>query len=159
MDSEYAELFETITKESNISPTTVAAFLTETLTALKREGTQIDKVSDSQIRQIFKHVSSGELTKEAIPNIVDWLAKNEDKNLQDVINSLGLKVLSREDIEKIVDNIIANNKRLVEERGMQAFGPLMGMVMKELRGKADAAIVGEFVRKKLEDLRKSEPSV
>ena len=155
MDSEYAELFETITKESNISPTTVAAFLTETLTALKREGTQIDKVSDSQIRQIFKHVSSGELTKEAIPNIVDWLAKNEDKNLQDAINSLGLKMLSKEEMENTVDKIIANNRRLVEERGVHAFGPLMVMVMRELRGKADAALVGELVRKKLENFGKS----
>jgi len=61
--------------------------------------------------------------------------------------------MSKEELEKIIEAIIEANKGLVEERGAKAFGILMGMVMKEVRGKANAASVGELIRKKLKDIR------
>jgi len=152
LDSEYSELFETIVKESEVSPTTVAVFLTETLRALKRDGVQVDNMSEKQMREIFKHVGNGELTKEAIPEVVGWLSKHEGKNIQEAISSMGLKILSKEELIKIVDNIVENNRKIVKERGMEAFGPLMSMVMKEVRGKANPALVGKLLREKLKQL-------
>jgi glutamyl-tRNA(Gln) amidotransferase subunit E len=149
LDSEYSELFETIIKESDVSPITVAAFLTETLRALKRDGVQIEKVSENKMREIFRSISSGELTKEALPEIFSWLSKHEDESIQEAINGLGLKIISKEELEKIVDAIIEANKGLVEERGAKAFGILMGMVMKEVRGKASTTLVSELLKKKL----------
>jgi glutamyl-tRNA(Gln) amidotransferase subunit E len=149
LDSEYTELFETIAKESGVSSTTVAAFLTETLTALKREGVQVDNVSEKQMQEIFKHVGTGELTKEAAPEIVSWLSKHEGKSIQEAVTSLGLKILSKEELTKVVERIVQSNKKIVEERGIEAFGPLMSMIMKEVRGRADPALVGELLRKKL----------
>jgi glutamyl-tRNA(Gln) amidotransferase subunit E len=119
---------------------------------LKRDGVQVDNVSEKQIREIFKHVGTGELTKEAIPEVVSWLSKHEDKNIQEAISSLGLKILSEKELMKIVDDIVENNKKIVEERGMEAFGPLISMVMKEVRGKAKPALVSELIRKKLKQI-------
>jgi glutamyl-tRNA(Gln) amidotransferase subunit E len=150
LDSEYGELFETIVKESNISPTTVAAFVTETAKALKRDGVRVEKVLDNQIREIFKAVGSGRLTKEAVPEIVSWLSRHENSTVDDAINEIGLKMLSSEELEKIVDSVIESNRSLIEERGVIAFGPLIGMVMKEVRGKVNAASVSELVKKRLE---------
>ncbi|PIU59513.1 Glu-tRNA(Gln) amidotransferase GatDE subunit E, partial [Candidatus Bathyarchaeota archaeon CG07_land_8_20_14_0_80_47_9] len=155
LDSEYGELFETVVKESGVSPTTVAAFMTETLKALKRDGIQIEKVSDNQMREIFKCLGKGELTKEAIPDVAVWLSKHEGKSLQEAVDNLGLKLLSREELEKMVDGVIKNNKDLIEESGAKAFGPLMGIVMKEARGKANTNIVNELIKKKLEQLEKN----
>jgi len=154
LDSEYTELFETIIKESDVSPITVAAFLTETLRALKRDGVQIEKVSENKMREIFRSISSGELTKEALPEIFRWLSKHEDKGLHEAIDSLGLKVISEEELENIVDNAMENNKDLIERSGAKAFGPLMSIVMKEVRGKASPNIVSELVKRKLEQLEK-----
>ena len=150
LDSEYGELFETIVKESNVSPTTVAAFMTETAKALKRDGVRVENVSDNQIREIFGAVGSGRLTKEAVPEIVNWLSQHENSIVDDAINKIGLKMLSSEELEKIVDSVIESNRSLIEERGVNAFGPLIGMVMKEVRGKANAASVSELVKKRLE---------
>jgi len=150
LDSEYGELFETIVKESNVSPTTVAAFMTETAKALKRDGVRVENVSDNQIREIFRAVGSGRLTKEAVPEIVNWLSQHENSIVDDAINKIGLKMLSSEELEKIVDSVIESNRSLIEERGVNAFGPLIGMVMKEVRGKANAASVSELVKKRLE---------
>jgi glutamyl-tRNA(Gln) amidotransferase subunit E len=152
LDSEHSELFETIVKESGVSSTTIAAFLTETLRALKRDGVQVDNVSEKQMREIFKYVGTGELTKEAAPEVVSWLSKHEAKNIQEAVASLGLKILSREELMKIVDNIVESNKKMVEERGTEASGPLMSMVMKEVRGKANPALVAELIRKKLKQI-------
>jgi len=149
LDSERSELFEAIVKESQVSPTTVAVFLTETLKSLKRDGVQVDNVSENEIREIFTSISSGELTKEAIPEIVSWLSKHEDRSVKEAISSVGLKVLSTEELEKIVDEAIRANKKLIEERRVNAFGALMGIIMKDVRGKADATSVSELIRKKL----------
>ena len=149
LDSEYSELFEVIVKESGISSTTVAAFLTETLKSLKRDGVQIEKVSENKMREIFRSISSGKLTKEALPEIFNWLSKHEDKSIQEAISGLGLKIISKEELEKIIDAIIEANKGLVEEREAKAFGILMGMVMKEVRGKASTTLVSELLKKKL----------
>jgi glutamyl-tRNA(Gln) amidotransferase subunit E len=150
LDSEYCELFEAIAEESKISPTTIAAFLTETMKALKREGVKVEKVSENQLKEIFKRIGSGELAKEALPEVVNWLAKNEGKSVYEAIQSLDLKILSKEDIEKIVDEVIEANKNLTEKVGRHTFGAVMGLVMKKLRGKANAELVNEIVKKKLE---------
>jgi len=124
--------------------------LTETSKALKRNGIQVDRVSEKRIREIFMSMKSGELTKEAIPDIVSWLSKHENRSVKEAISSVGLEVLSKEELEKIVDKAIRANKKLIEERGMNAFGVLMGVIMKEVRGRANAGSVSELIRKKLE---------
>jgi len=149
IDSEYAELFEKIAKECKVPPTTIAAFLTETLKALKREGTPVENLSEHKIIEIFKALEAGEITKEALPEIAAWTSKNPDKTLKDAIENLGLKVLREEELEKILDQIISQNKDSIEKSGAKAFGLIMGIAMKELRGKANAEIVSKIIKKKI----------
>ncbi len=152
IDSEYAELFETIAAESNVSPTTIAVFLTETLKALRREGVQTEKITEIQIREIFKSLGSGQLTKEALPEVVTWLSKHEGRSITEAVESLGLKVLSKEELTKIVESVIDRNRDLIMKNGSKAFGPLMGIVMKEVRGKADVELVSNLIKTKLKQL-------
>ena len=91
-DSEYNLLFEEIVKETGVQASTVAAFLTETLKALKREGIQVEKVRKSKSKASFQAVGAGELAKEAVADVFGWLSKNEGKTLQDAVDALGLKM-------------------------------------------------------------------
>jgi glutamyl-tRNA(Gln) amidotransferase subunit E len=59
-------------------------------------------------------------------------------------------MLSEEDVEKIIAEIVSSNAKMVEERGMGAMGPLMGMAMKQLKGKADGKLVNKLLRDKLQ---------
>jgi len=154
MDSEYSQLFETIVTESKVSPTTVAAFLTETLKALKREGVEVDKVSDAQIREIFKNVSTGTLTKEAVQDVFVWLSKHEGESSQKAISALGLETISEKELKVLIDKIVEENEKLIKERGEGSFGILMGMIMKNLRGKTDAAQVSKLLKEKLKTAAK-----
>ena len=149
LDSEHSEVFETIVKESSVSPTTVAAFLTETLRALKRDGVQVDKVSENQIREIFRSIGVGKLTKEAVSDVFVWLSQNEGKSLDEAINDLGLKIVSEGELKTLIAKVIAENEQLIKERGANSFSILMGIVMKSMRGKVDAALVSKVLKEKL----------
>jgi glutamyl-tRNA(Gln) amidotransferase subunit E len=152
MNSEYSELFETIVKESHVSPTTIAAFITETLKALKRDAVPVERITDNQLRDIFKSIDEGKLTKEALPDVLTWLCKNEDKTIQEAIEALGLQSISHDDLEKLIGKIVEDNKDLVKKRGEGSFGTLMGLAMNDLRGKADAAIVSKILKEKIREL-------
>ena len=149
IDSEYCVLFESVAEESGVAPTTVAVFLTETLKSLRRDGVAVENVTDGQIMDVFRGVGSGEIVKEAVADVFIWLFKNGGKSLQDAVEALGLKMFSKAELAKLVDRVIAENKQSVDQLGQKAFGMLMGAVMKEVRGKADPAVVSELLKEKL----------
>ncbi len=72
------------------------------------------------------------------------LAEKEKKELE-IVQKYLPEQLSEAEVEKIV-------KAIVEKSGVKdikEFGRLMGEVMKELKGKADAKLVGEIIKKLL----------
>ena len=150
LDSKYSQLFETIVRKGRTSSTTVAVFLTETLKALKREGVQVDKVSESQIQQVFSKIDAGELTKEALGDVTIWLSRHESQSVQEAIKDLGLEGISENELRKFVEKVIEDNKSLIRERGGNSFGILMGIIMKKMRGRVDAALVSKTLKEKLE---------
>jgi glutamyl-tRNA(Gln) amidotransferase subunit E len=148
-DSEYNLFFEEIVRETGVQASTVAAFLTETLKALKRDGVQVENVKEEQIKSIFKAIGSGDLAKEAISDVFTWLSKNEGKAVQDAISTLGLKMYTEADLAPIIDRVVAGNKQQVDKLGKNAYGMLMAGVMKEVRGKANPELVARLLRKRL----------
>jgi glutamyl-tRNA(Gln) amidotransferase subunit E len=148
-DSEYGVLFESIVKESKAQATTIAVFLTETLKALRRDGVAVERVTDNQIREIFNSTGSGEITKEAVAEVVIWLSQNEDKTVQDAVVALELEMFTESELSDIIDSVIADNRQTVDQLGTKAFGLIMGIVMKKVRGKADPALVSSHLRERL----------
>jgi glutamyl-tRNA(Gln) amidotransferase subunit E len=148
-DSEYTQLFEETVRETGVQTSTVAAFLTETLKALKREGIEVEKVTDEQIKSVFSAVGVGSLAKEAVADVFVWLSKNEGKTVQDAVDGLGLKMYTETDLAPIIDRIIAANKKQIEKLDKNAQGMLMGAVMKEVRGKASPELVAKLLRERL----------
>ena len=157
VSSEYAMLFEEIAGKNKTLSTTLAVFLTETLTALKREAVQIDAVSDAQLKEIFHLSGLGEIAKEAIPEVFIWLSKNEGKTVKDAIIALGLRALSEKEVEEIIDRTIIENRKSIEKLGEKTFGMLMGLIMKETRGKIDARIVAGRLKVRLSTAVEKEP--
>jgi len=68
-----------------------------------------------------------------------------------LLESLGLTMISKEQLEKIIEKMIKENRSLIEERGQGALGPLMGKIMKKGRGRVKAELLSETLRRKLED--------
>jgi len=149
VDSEYMNLFEILAQETKVSPTVVAVALTETMKALRRDEIEVERVSHRQLRELFHLVDAGETAKEAIPDVITWLSKHEDATAKEAVASLGLAMISQEELEKLVDDLIRENRGLIEERKTGAFGRLMGLVMKRTRGRVEAESVSKMLKRKL----------
>jgi glutamyl-tRNA(Gln) amidotransferase subunit E len=149
LDSEYMDLFEVLAQETRVSPTVIAVALTETMKALRRDRIEVEMVSDGQLRDLFRLVDAGETAKEAIPDVITWLSKHESATAKEAVKSLGLAMISQEELEKMIDDLIRENSSLIEERKEGAFGPLMGIVMKRTRGRVKAESVSETLKRKL----------
>ncbi len=149
LDSEYAPLFEVIVKETEVSPTVIAAVLTETLKSLKREGVAVENISDQQICELFELIDKGQTVKEAVAEIITWLAKHEYASVKEALDDLGLGVLSETQLAKLIDETINENRTLAEKSGDGAFGSLMGLIMKKVRGRANPDTVAKVLKNKL----------
>jgi len=149
LNSTYADLFEVLAQESNVSPTVIAANLTETFKALKRDGVEVERLREDQIVGVFRLVGVGKTSKEAIPDVVKWLSEHEDARPIDAVEHLGLVTISREELESAIDKLIDKNSDLIKEKGAEASGFLMGLIMKEYRGRVNVETVRQILREKL----------
>ncbi|MFA5364443.1 MAG: Glu-tRNA(Gln) amidotransferase subunit GatE [Candidatus Bathyarchaeia archaeon] len=151
VNCENVDLFETLAKGTTVSPTVIAVALTETLKAIKREGVNVEILTDDQLLGLFNLIGCGKAVKESIPEVLTWMCKNEGESADAALKQLGLGMLSQKELEAIVDDVLEKNSEFIEVRGQGAYGPLMGMVMKKTRGRAKADLVNRILKERLED--------
>jgi Glu-tRNA(Gln) amidotransferase subunit E-like FAD-binding protein len=127
--------------------------LTETFKSLERDNVELENVSADQVEQVFDLVDRAETAKESIEEIVRWLAKNAGKTPREAVDKLGLGMLSDSELMSIVNKLVSENFSFVKEQGDRAAGKLMGLVMSQVRGKADAKRVAALVKEKIVALK------
>ena len=147
-DSELAEDFERLCRDLNMEPSVVASTLVDLPPRLTREGVPEGALTLDLLTSVLRAVSEGAAAKEAIPEILKSVG-NSGAQVAEAIRSLGLEVADESKIMSTVDGILARRSELVSERGESAFSVLMGEAMKELRGKADGALVGRILKERL----------
>ncbi len=144
--SEKLPLFERALAEG-IKPKLAAFTILSTVTELRREGVAIEKIADGDYLATWHAVESGKAAKEAIPDLFRRIAAGD--SFDEVIRKLA-PVVSRQDLESLIRRIIADRSEFVKQKGNAALGPLMGLVMTEVRGSVDGKIVSELLRKEIE---------
>ena len=98
---------------------------------------------------MFKYLSEGKFAKEAIDDMVLRLCGGE--KLEDILSEFKGAI----DVDEVIEKIVSEKIEFIKEREMGAFKPLMGLAMKELRGKVDGRIVSEKLKAKIEELLKN----
>ena len=58
-------------------------------------------------------------------------------------------MLSRKEVEKLVDNIMEENSEFINQRGKDAFGPVMGLIMKKARGRVKPEDIKGILKSRL----------
>jgi glutamyl-tRNA(Gln) amidotransferase subunit E len=144
--------FEEIKAESGVDSTTVASTLAYTLKELRREGCMVDELNNNILLDAFNLLEEGKISKDAITPILANVCK-EGNSPEEAAESLNLVMLSETDVEKIIGEIISSNRKMIDERGNGAMGPLMGMAMKKLKGKADGKLVNKLLKDKLQNIK------
>jgi len=135
VDSDYTELFEMLAHEGH-STTLLAVTLTEDLTSLRRDGVPVEGLTDETLRDAFTLVKRGDTTKESLPDVLAWLAENLGTKAAEAVSALGLGMMTAEELAELVNSVVEEKADLVAERGIRAMGPLMGVVMGQVRGRA-----------------------
>ncbi|MFQ6010860.1 MAG: Glu-tRNA(Gln) amidotransferase subunit GatE [Nitrososphaerales archaeon] len=152
-DSEYWELFEQVTKQTGCAPSFVAATLTETMVSLGRLNQETANLTDKLLFDLFRAIDEGKISKDLVPNVLEVLMKGEIGDVQKAIEAMGIKPLSDGDLQQIIRRILEGTS-LIQERGEDSFAPLMGEVMKEVRGRVEGAKVSEMLRKEIKSKKR-----
>ena len=152
---EKANDFERIIQDVKVNPTVVASILAYDLREIKRDGHEIDNVNLNKLIDIFKLLSEDKVSKDALNKIIIEVANNPKEDVEELAKRLNLLVLDEESVHNIINEIVKNNSSMVEERKMGAMGPLMGISMKQLKGKADGKLVSKILKEEIEKLMKN----
>ena len=148
--SHRVEIFEELCKKyKDIKPTLIATTLEGTLKEIKREGYDVDVLTETHFDMVFEGLSNEKMSKEAVIEVLKGFAEYPEKDLDEILEIKGLKSLSKEEVEKIIEDIINQNIDIVKSKGMGAMGMLMGRCMAVLRGKADGKLINSILKEKL----------
>ncbi len=145
------EDFEDVMSSLKIDPTIVGSTLAYTLKELKRDGHDVSKLEPQMLKETFSLVENGKIVKEAVSDVLVGLIQ-DNSSPEEIARKLNLIMLSEEEIEDIIDDLIAKNIKIIKERGMGAMGALMGKSMQKLQGKADGKLVNKFLKDKIQSI-------
>ena len=155
-DSRYIGLFENIIKKINTNPTFVASILCSSITNLERSGLDSNLLKNEEISKLFQLLEKGEISKESIEIILENIMSGKSKTVKEAIENTSIESINGIDLEKIIEEIVEKNESIIKNQKERAMGPLMGIVMKELRGKASGEMINSIllknIKKKLESI-------
>lgn len=149
------DLFEKLAEKyhDKIPPKIIATTITNTLKMLRGENIPVENIFDEHIEGVIELLADGKIAKEAIPEILKYLAENPSMKPIEAAEKLGLTTISVEELEEIIDEEIRKNLERIRERPNKAFSIIMGSVMSRVRGRIDGKTVAEHVRRKLNTLK------
>ena len=147
-----ADIFEEILAEVNVDATPVASLLAYDLREIKREGYDVNILTLNHFKEIFTLLGEGKIAKDSVRKLSVETIKTPDVNISEIAEKNNLVMMSVDKVHEIIADIVLQNENMVQERQMGAMGPLMGMCMKQLKGKADGGLVNKIVREEIQKL-------
>jgi len=142
----FVEEFEQLFARGHAAPL-VARLLIQDVPAVPRpEGTPPVEFPLSTLDEVLRGAESGAFAKEGIPLVLTELAQGAP-TVASAAARAGLTGFSTDELNAIVDRVVAANDALVRDRGEDAFQPLMGDVMREVRGRRDGQEVAAALRR------------
>lgn len=147
-----ADVFEDILCDVDVNPTPVASLLAYDLREIKREGYDITILTTQHFKDLFQLLADGKIAKDSVTKLATAIIESPEEEVIKIAENNNLTLLSEGEVCEIIANIVAKNENMVKERQMGAMGPLMGMSMKELKGKADGSLVNKIVKEEIQKL-------
>ncbi|MGY5146800.1 MAG: Glu-tRNA(Gln) amidotransferase subunit GatE [Candidatus Nitrosopumilus sp. bin_7KS] len=148
-DSRYIGLFEEIIQKIKTNPTFVASILCSTITNLERSGLNSNLLKNDEIFKLFGLLENDKIAKESVEIIFESIMSGKSNNTEEAMKNASIESINEEEIEKIIVDIVNKNQEIINNQKERAVGPLMGIVMKELRGKASGEIINTLLLKNI----------
>jgi aspartyl-tRNA(Asn)/glutamyl-tRNA(Gln) amidotransferase subunit B len=156
-DAEASGLFEaTLAASAGLAPKAVANWVTGEFLRLRnataREGAV--RVEPGELAALIRLVDDGSLSRANAKEVLEAHVA-DGRSVSAIVGERGLRQISdSETVGKAVDEVLAANAAAVADYRagkVQAIGFLVGQVMKATRGQANAGIVQEAVRERLDE--------
>jgi len=148
-DSDYLVLFESICKDSRISPNFVASVLCGTITNLERRGLDSKLLKSNEIEKAFSLLADNKIAKESLEIIFESIMSGKTHTVFEAIEKTSINKMESLELEKILDELVDTNLKLIKEHGLRAISPLMGIAMKTMRGKIDGQTINQLLEEKI----------
>jgi glutamyl-tRNA(Gln) amidotransferase subunit E len=142
-------LFEELVRDGH-SPPLVVRILEMVLPSLEKEGINVISITDKHFKMVFNLLKSGKIAKEGIDEVLKVIAERPDiteSDLNEIVSGVDVT-----EIEKFIKKLVQSKEEFIRDRKERAFSPLMGLVMKEFRGKVDGKVISELLRKEIQTL-------
>ena len=158
-DSKYIELFENIfqkrtSKNGKADATFISSILCSTIPSLERKGLNSKLLKNEEIEKTFEMLDSGDITKESIDIIFENIMAGKSKTTLEAMKNTSIEAVKESDLEEIIKKIVEKNQEIIKNQKERAIGPLMGIAMKELRGKASGEMINNLLLKNIENMLK-----
>ena len=146
------DLFEKICENKKNTPNFVASILCSSITNLERQGLDATLLKSEHIIESFELLASGKIPKESLEIIFESIMSGKSENVSIAMQSTNVSSMSEDELNRILDEIIQNNMELIKKLGDNAITTLMGIAMKQIRGKVSGQMVNDLLRKKIQEL-------
>ncbi len=142
-------LFENIMKHVPQANATLVVRTIETiLYELEKESIPVDNIREEHLVRLFKLQSEGKIPNEAISDVLRKVASKPELAVDKVAEALGIGV-EKGELDSFVDRLIESKMDFIKEKGLNSVQPLMGLVMKEFRGKVSGQEVNRILKEKI----------
>lgn len=138
-----------MSKVPKANPNSVVRVLETILYELQKEGVVVNEITEDHLIQLFRLQSEGKIPNEAISNILKTIAGKPEVDVEKAALSLGIGGVEKGELETAVDMLVEEKMDFIKGKGLNAVGPLMGIVMKEFRGKVSGEEVSRMLKEKI----------
>ena len=153
-NSTYFDLFEKICNDDENSPSFVASVLCSTITNLERKGFDSKFLKHEDISSTFELLKNQKITKESIEIIFEQIMSGKALSVLDAVEKASITQLNQDELEKILDKIIEQNYDEIKKDGMHSMSSIMGLVMKQVRGRTSGRLVNQLLKTKIQAIIK-----
>ena len=144
-DSRYIGLFERIIKDIETNPTFVASVLCSSITNLERNGLHANLLKNEEIFKSFQLLEEGKIAKESVEILFENIMDGKSRTIEESMKNTSIQAINENELERIIGEIVEKNEGIIKNQKERAIGPLMGIAMKELRGKVSGEIINNLL--------------
>ena len=154
-EQELAEYYEEVVKVSDDARLAANWVLTEILRVLKEKNISIEKfsVEPQNIGKLIKLIKANTISSKIAKDVFEILL-SENKDPEIIVKEKGLvQITDNSEIEKIVEQVLAENPQSVEDYKAgksNALKYLVGQSMRLSKGKANPKMINEMILARLE---------
>jgi glutamyl-tRNA(Gln) amidotransferase subunit E len=133
------------------APGLVARLLVQELPSLRsRAGNESwTDPSAEVLGAVLTAEEAGRFAKEGLGPVLEAVVAR-GRTVDEAIHEAGVEAMSRDALEALIERVLDQNEAVIRSRGAGALSPLMGDVMREVRGRRDGKEVADRLRSALD---------